>query len=87
MMSQAKLCEEGGHIVIGEYGHVSAGLDQVNADLAVERMDRERSESLRARMEGGNLFVKEKLLSTLYSEDAAESDAMVFAAYASAARA
>ncbi len=50
-------------------------LDQVNADLAVERMDRERSESLRARMEGGNLFVKEKLLSTLYSEDAAESDA------------
>ncbi|MBR3503610.1 MAG: response regulator [Clostridia bacterium] len=51
-------------------------LDKVNADLQTERLDRERSESLRIRMESGNLFVKQKLLSTLYSEDAAESDAV-----------
>jgi len=50
-------------------------LDKVNEGLRMERLDRERSERLRARMESGNLFVKEKLLSTLYSEDAAESDA------------
>ena len=50
-------------------------LDRVRADLEEEKQDRIRSESLRARMESGSLFVKEKLLGTLYSEDAAEGDA------------
>ena len=50
-------------------------LDRVSAQLKEERENRERSESLRARMENDSLFVKEKLLSTLYSEDAAETDA------------
>ncbi len=51
-------------------------LDKVGADMKTERMNRERSENLRARMEHSDQFVKEKLLSTLYSEDAAESDAV-----------
>ena len=51
-------------------------LDRVSAQLKAEQAERERSESLRARMENSSLFVKEKLLSTLYSEDAAESDAL-----------
>ena len=50
-------------------------LDRVSVALRAEREDRERSERLRRRMESGSLFVKEKLLSALYSEDAAESDA------------
>ena len=50
-------------------------LDRVSAALRAEREDHERSERLRQRMEGGSLFVREKLLSVLYSEDAAESDA------------
>lgn len=51
-------------------------LDRVSAQLRAEQEDRERSESLRARMENDQLFVKEKLLSTLYFEDAAEMDAL-----------
>ena len=51
-------------------------LDRVSAALKAERSDRERSESLRRRMESGSLFVKEKLLSALYAEDAAETDAL-----------
>ena len=50
-------------------------LDRVSAAMEAERMDRERVERLRQRMESGNLFVKEKLLEALYSEEAAESDA------------
>ncbi|MBQ8073405.1 MAG: response regulator [Clostridia bacterium] len=50
-------------------------LDRVSAQLAEERRSRERSESLRRRMEGGSLFLREKLLSSLYSEDAGEADA------------
>lgn len=50
-------------------------LDRVSAALKAEQTDLARSESLRRRMESGSLFVKEKLLSALYSEDAAESDA------------
>ena len=54
---------------------LKAALDRVGAALEAERTDRERSERLRRRMESGSLFVKERLLSTLYAEDAAESDA------------
>ena len=50
-------------------------LDRVSQQLAEERRSRERFESLRRRMEGGNLFLREKLLSSLYSEDAEEQDA------------
>ena len=50
-------------------------LDKLSAELQMERLERERSERLRVRMESGNLFVKQKLLSTLYSEDAADGDA------------
>ena len=50
-------------------------LDRVSELLREEQRIRERSERLRARIENDNLFVREKLLSTLYSEDAAESDA------------
>jgi len=50
-------------------------LDRVSAQLMEERKNRERSESLRRRMESGNVFLREKLLGSLYSEDAEESDA------------
>ncbi len=50
-------------------------LDRVSAQLAEEREDRERSERLRRRVEAGSLFLREKLLSSLYSEDAGEADA------------
>ncbi len=49
-------------------------LDRVSALLKAEQEGRGRGEA-RPRAEGGNEFVKEKLLSTLYSEDAAASDA------------
>ena len=49
-------------------------LDRVSALLKAEQEGRGRGEA-RPRTEGGNEFVKEKLLSTLYSEDAAASDA------------
>ncbi len=51
-------------------------LDRVSLQLQNEREDRERSENLRARMGNNQTFVKEKLLSTLYSEDTTEADAM-----------
>ncbi len=50
-------------------------LDRVSAQLTEEKRNRERSEHLRLRMERGSLFLREKLLSSLYSEDAAEADA------------
>ena len=50
-------------------------LDRVSAAIQAERLDRERLEEMRRRMVSGNLFVKEKLLSALYSEDTAEADA------------
>ena len=50
-------------------------LDRVSEALKAEREDRGRM-GFRSREDAGGLFVKEKLLSTLYSEDAAESDAM-----------
>ena len=51
-------------------------LDRVSALLKEEQAARERSARMLARAENGSLFVKEKLLSSLYSEDAAETDAM-----------
>ena len=50
-------------------------LDRVSAELTEERRSRERSESLRRRIESGSIFLREKLLSSLYSEDAGEADA------------
>lgn len=51
-------------------------LDRVSTVLKEEQAERERSESLKIRTEGGKQFIKEKLLSTLYSEDSSESDAV-----------
>ena len=50
-------------------------LDRVSQLLQEERKNRERSESLRRRVETGSIFLRERLLSSLYDEDAAESDA------------
>jgi two-component system response regulator YesN len=50
-------------------------LDKVSAKIKEERKSREHAESLRARMESGNRFVKEKLIGSLYSEEAMEEDA------------
>ncbi len=49
-------------------------LDRISAQLKAEQEARLQS-ALTARTEGSSLFLKEKLLSTVYSEDAAESDA------------
>ena len=59
-------------ITAQELGQV---LDRVRDAMESERQDRERAEDLRRSMESGRLFVKEKLLGALYSEDADESDA------------
>ena len=48
-------------------------LDRVSAALREEQAGRSRGAQKQG--EDGSLFIKEKLLSTLYSEDAAESDA------------
>ena len=50
-------------------------LDRVTKSIEDERKEREKRESLTAAEERGSLFVKEKLLSVLYSEDAASGDA------------
>ncbi len=50
-------------------------LDRVSQQLMEERKTRERSERLRQRMEGGSVFLRERLLSALYSEDSTETDA------------
>lgn len=50
-------------------------LDRVSAQLRAEQEDRGRA-AQRVLDENGSLFVREKLLSTLYSEDAAENDAL-----------
>ena len=50
-------------------------LDRVAAQLSEERKTRERSERLRQRMEGENIFLRERLLNALYSEDTTEADA------------
>ena len=53
-----------------------SALDKVSEQIKEERKSREHAESLRARMETGNSFVKEKLISSLYSEEAMEEDAV-----------
>ncbi len=50
-------------------------LDRVSQQLTEERRTREHSERLRQRIESGNIFLRETLLSSLYSEDAGEADA------------
>lgn len=50
-------------------------LDKVSGQLEDERKAREHAESLRARMNTDGQFLKEKLLGSLYSEDALEEDA------------
>ena len=50
-------------------------LDRISSALQAEQEDRLRRESLRARTENEHLFVREKLISTLYSEDTTEQDA------------
>lgn len=50
-------------------------LDKVSDTIREERKKREHTESLRARMETGNQFVKEKLIGSLYSEESMEEDA------------
>ena len=52
-----------------------AALDKVSGQLKEERKSREHAESLRARMETGTRFVQEKLIGSLYSEEAMEEDA------------
>ena len=50
-------------------------LDRVSAQIQAEQEDRGRG-GFRRSADSASLFVKEKLLSTLYSEDAAANDAM-----------
>ncbi len=50
-------------------------LDKVSAQLETERKMLEHTANLRARMEGDGKFLKEKLIGTLFSDDAAEQDA------------
>lgn len=53
-----------------------AALDKVSEQITEERKSREHAKSLRARMETGNSFVKEKLIGSLYSEESMEEDAV-----------
>ena len=50
-------------------------LDRVNAQIKAEQEDRGRG-GFRQSGDSANLFVKEKLLATLYSEDTTDSDAL-----------
>ena len=50
-------------------------LDRVNAQRLEEKKRREQSDRLQGRAAGGSIFVREKLLSTLYSEDVREGEA------------
>ncbi|MBO4695960.1 MAG: response regulator [Lachnospiraceae bacterium] len=50
-------------------------LDKVSAQLKAERNTFEHAASLRARMESGGKLVKEKLIGSLFSNEAAEEDA------------
>ncbi len=51
-------------------------LDKVSAQIEAERKSFEHAASLRARMENGGKFVKEKLVGSLFSDEAAEEDAV-----------
>ncbi len=50
-------------------------LDKVSAQIEAERKSRAHAESLRARMENGGAFLKEKLIGSLFSEESMEEDA------------
>ncbi len=50
-------------------------LDKVSGQLMEERKALEHAASLRARMESGGKFVKEKLIGSLFAEEAVEEDA------------
>lgn len=50
-------------------------LDKVSAQIEEERKTREHAESLRSRMNTDGRFLKEKLIGSLFSEDAMEEDA------------
>jgi two-component system response regulator YesN len=52
-----------------------AVLDKVSLQLQEERKAIEHAASLRARMENGGKFLKEKLIGSLFAEEAAEEDA------------
>ncbi len=51
-------------------------LDKVSGQLAEERKAMEHAASLRARMENGGKFLKEKLIGSLFADDSAEEDAV-----------
>ncbi len=50
-------------------------LDKVSAQIITERKNLEHAASLRARMESGSRFVREKLIGSLFSDEASEDDA------------
>jgi len=54
---------------------LKGALDKVSAQLEAERNTFEHAASLRARMESGGKLVKEKLIGSLFSNEAAEEDA------------
>ncbi|MCR5846632.1 MAG: response regulator [Lachnospiraceae bacterium] len=56
-------------------GELREALDKVSAQLKEERNTLEHAASLRARMETGGRFLKEKLVGSLFSDEASEKDA------------
>ena len=56
-------------------GNLKEVLDKVSMQLKAERNTFEHAASLRARMESGGKLVKEKLIGSLFSNEAAEEDA------------
>ena len=56
-------------------GDLREVLDKVSAQLNEERKSQEHAASLRARMETGGKFLKEKLIGSLFSDEAMEKDA------------
>ncbi len=57
-------------------GDLRQVLDKVSSQINEERKSREHAESLRSRTETGRRFVVEKLIGSLYSEEAMEEDAV-----------
>ncbi len=55
---------------------LKAALDKVSAQIREERRSYEHAASLRARMESDGKFVKEKMVGALFSDEAAEEDAV-----------
>ena len=56
-------------------GDLKSALDKVSAQILEERNTLEHAASLRTRMESGGRLVKEKLIGSLFSDEAAEKDA------------